>query len=61
VPVLFVLADGGLQQRIRKQGEGAPDKEIVVIPKARHFVMIDAPMRFFEAEDAFLETHPPKE
>lgn len=60
-PVLFVLADGGLQQRIRKQAEGVRDKDIVVIPRARHFVMIDDPRRFFEAIDAFLEAHPPAE
>jgi len=60
-PVLFVLADGGLQQRIRKQVEGVPDKEIVVVPRARHFVMIDDPKRFFEAIDTFLEAHPPKD
>ncbi|HWO25342.1 MAG TPA: alpha/beta hydrolase [Kofleriaceae bacterium] len=58
-PVLFVLADGGLQQRIRKQVEGVRDKEIVVIPKARHFVMLDDPKRFVEAIEAFFETHPP--
>ena len=59
-PVLFVLADGGLQQRIRKQVEGVRTKQIVVVPKARHFVMIDNPKRFLEAVDAFLEAHPPK-
>ncbi len=58
-PVLFVLADGGLQQRIRKQVEGVPDKEIVVIPKARHFVMIDEPKRFIAEIEAFLEANPP--
>jgi pimeloyl-ACP methyl ester carboxylesterase len=59
-PVLFVLADGGLQQRIRKQVESVRDKEIVVVPRARHFVMIDDPKRFIEEFDAFLEAHPPK-
>jgi pimeloyl-ACP methyl ester carboxylesterase len=59
MPVLFVLADGGLQQRIRKQVEDVPDKEIVVIPKARHFVMIDEPKRFLEALEAFLAAHSP--
>jgi N-formylmaleamate deformylase len=59
-PVLFVLADGAFQQRIRKQVEGVRTKEIVVVPKARHFVMIDDPRRFFDAIDAFLEAHPPK-
>jgi pimeloyl-ACP methyl ester carboxylesterase len=59
-PVLFVLADGIFQHRIRKQVEDVRDKEIVVVPRARHFVMIDAPKRFFEVIDAFLEAHPPK-
>jgi pimeloyl-ACP methyl ester carboxylesterase len=59
-PVLFVLADGSFQQRIRKQVEGVRNKEIVVVPKARHFVMIDDPKRFFEAVHTFLEAHPPK-
>lgn len=59
-PVLFVLADGIFQQRIRKQVEGVPDKEIVVVPKARHFVMIDDPKRFVEEVEAFLEAHPPR-
>jgi N-formylmaleamate deformylase len=58
-PALFVLADGGLQQRIRKQVEGVPDKKIVVVPKARHFVMIDDPKRFIAEIEAFLEAHPP--
>jgi N-formylmaleamate deformylase len=58
-PVLFVLADGGLQQRIRKQVEGVRDKKIVVIPKTRHFVMLDDPKRFVEEIEAFLEAHPP--
>ncbi len=58
-PVLFVLADGAFQHRIRKQVEAVRDKEIVVVPRARHFVMIDAPKRFFEEIDAFLEANPP--
>jgi pimeloyl-ACP methyl ester carboxylesterase len=58
-PVLFVLADGFFQTRIRKQVEGVKNKEIVVIPRARHFVMIDDPKRFIEEFDAFLEEHPP--
>ncbi len=58
-PVLFVLADGPFQRRIRKQVEGVRDKELVVVPRARHFVMIDAPDRFIEEIEAFLEAHPP--
>lgn len=60
-PVLFILADGIYQQRIRKQVEGIADKELVVVPRARHFVMIDDPPRFFAAVDAFLDAHPVRE
>jgi N-formylmaleamate deformylase len=59
-PVLVILADGGLQQRFRSQSENIPNKEIVVIPKTGHFVMIDDPEGFFGALDQFLEDHPPK-
>jgi len=59
-PVLFVLADGIFQHRIRKQVAGVRAKEIVVVPRARHFVMIDAPARFLDAVDAFLAAHPPE-
>jgi pimeloyl-ACP methyl ester carboxylesterase len=58
-PVLFVLADGIFQHRIRKQVDGVRDKQIVVVPRARHFVMIDDPPRFFAAIDTFLDAHPP--
>ena len=58
-PVLFLLADGPLQHRIRRQAAGVPDKAIVVVPRARHFVMIDAPDRFAEELEAFLDEHPP--
>jgi len=60
-PVLFVLADGIFQHRIRKQVAGVRDQQIVVVPRARHFVMIDDPPRFLAAVDAFLEAHPPGE
>lgn len=59
-PVLFVLADGVFQTRIKKQAEPIREKEIVVVPKARHFVMIDDPKAFFAAIDGFLEEHPAK-
>ena len=59
-PCLFVLADGMYQQRIKTQVEAISDKEIVIVPKARHFVMIDNPDAFFTAIDAFLAAHPPK-
>ncbi len=58
-PVLFLLADGPLQHRIRRQAAGVPDKAIIVVPRTRHFVMIDAPDRFVEELEAFLDEHPP--
>jgi N-formylmaleamate deformylase len=57
-PVLVVLADGGLQQRFRAQVEDIEDKEIVVIPKTGHFVMIDDPDGFYGALEQFFEDHP---
>lgn len=59
-PVLLVLADGGLQNRFRAQAEGIPDKEVVVVPKTGHFVMVDDPDGWFEVLAQFLEDHPPK-
>jgi pimeloyl-ACP methyl ester carboxylesterase len=59
-PALFVLADGPFQHRIRKQVEDVSDKEIIVVPRARHFVMNDAPKQFFEIVDAFLEANAPE-
>jgi pimeloyl-ACP methyl ester carboxylesterase len=56
-PVLVVLADGGLQQQIKAQVEPIPDHEVKVIPKARHFVMLDDPKAFFKVVDDFLEAH----
>jgi N-formylmaleamate deformylase len=41
VPILLVLADGGLQYRYRKQAALVDNIEIVVIPKTGHFVMFD--------------------
>ena len=58
VPVLVVLADGGLQQQIRSQVDVIPDHKVVVIPHTRHFVMFDDPDGFFRAVDAFLTAHP---
>jgi len=57
-PVLVVAADGIYQQRIRAQIETIPDHEMIVVPRAKHFVMLDAPDEFFRLVDKFLEEHP---
>jgi N-formylmaleamate deformylase len=56
-PLLLVLADGGLQQRYRAQAEPVADHEVVVIAKAKHFVMLDEPDAFASAVANFLATH----
>lgn len=53
-PVLLVLANGGLQYRYRKQAAAIDDVEVVVIPKARHFVMLDEPEAFTTLLSAFI-------
>lgn len=57
-PVLLVLADGYFQQRIRAQTTAIPDQQIIVLPKTRHFVMIDDPDGFHAAVSEFLAAHP---
>jgi len=57
-PVLVVLADGGLQDGMRTHADKVPDHRVVVIPGAKHFVMLDEPDRFYAAIDGFLEAHP---
>ena len=56
-PVLVVLADGGLQNQIKAQVAPIPDHEVVVVPGAHHFVMLDDPPRFYKVLDAFLAAH----
>jgi len=56
-PVLLVLADGGLQARYRKQAAGIDNLEVVVIPRAKHFVMLDDPDAFTKTLTAFLAKH----
>lgn len=56
-PVLLVLADGGLQARYRKQAAGIDNLEVVVIPRAKHFVMLDDPDAFAKTLTAFLAKH----
>jgi pimeloyl-ACP methyl ester carboxylesterase len=53
-PVLLVLADGGLQERYRKQAAGIDDLQVVVVPRAKHFVMLDDADRFAELLSAFI-------
>jgi len=57
-PVLVIAADGSYQQRIRAQIGAIPDHEMVVLPRTRHFVMIDDPDGFARTIDKFLAAHP---
>ncbi len=52
--VLVVLADGPYQDIIRDQVSGIRSREVVVLPRTRHFVMFDDPAGFFRVVDAFL-------
>jgi pimeloyl-ACP methyl ester carboxylesterase len=54
VPTLLVLADGSLQGSYRKMAAPIPDHKVVVVPKARHFVMLDAPEQFAKVVGAFI-------
>jgi pimeloyl-ACP methyl ester carboxylesterase len=56
-PVLLVLADGGLQDRYRRQAAGIEDLEIKVIPKTGHFVMFDDPDGFVRVLRDFIDEH----
>lgn len=58
-PVLVVLADGSLAATMRKQAEAVPLHEVVLVPNAKHFVMLDEPQAFESAIEAFLAAHPP--
>jgi pimeloyl-ACP methyl ester carboxylesterase len=59
VPLLLVLADGGLQQRYTELAAPIPDHQIVVLPRTRHFVFLDDPDRFVREVQRFLDDHPP--
>ena len=52
--VLLVLADGSLADGLRKQAESVPRHEVVQLPNAKHFVMLDDPEAFYRAIDGFL-------
>lgn len=57
VPSLIVLADGGLQNRYKKQVADIPDHELVVIPRTGHFVWFDDLDGFDRVLDSFLAKH----
>jgi len=59
VPLLLVLADGGLQNSYRKMASDIEDREVVVIPRTRHFVWLDDPERFAKVVGAFIARHAP--
>ena len=56
-PVLVVLADGGLQDRIKGQVAPIPHHEIIVLKNTHHFLMYDDPEGFYRAIDKFLAKH----
>lgn len=56
-PLLLVLADGGLQTLYKGMVKPIADKEIVVLPKTRHFVWLDDPDGFDAVLDAFIKAH----
>lgn len=58
-PVLLVLADGSRKDDFRRQADAIRDREVVVVPATRHFVMLDDPAGFFAAVDRFLAEHEP--
>ncbi len=57
VPSLIVLADGGLQNRYKKQVADIPGHAVVVIPRTGHFVWFDDLDGFDRVLDKFLATH----
>jgi N-formylmaleamate deformylase len=57
VPTLLVLADGGLQGAYRKMAAAIPEHKVVVVPRTRHFVMLDAPEQFAKVVATFINAH----
>jgi len=53
-PLLLLLADGGYGPMYKSQIEPVPHHQVVVVPKTRHFVMLDAPDAVAKAIDGFL-------
>ena len=56
-PLLLVLADGGYQNVYRAQIDPIPHHEVLVVPHAKHFVMLDAPDALATAIDHFVAKH----
>jgi pimeloyl-ACP methyl ester carboxylesterase len=56
-PLLLVLADGGYQQMYKTMAQPVHDKQIVVLPHTKHFVMLDDPAAFSAAIEKFLDAH----
>lgn len=54
-PLLLILADGSLQNRYKTMAEPVAKREVVVIPKAGHFVMLDNPEAFYDALATFFD------
>lgn len=54
-PLLLILADGGLQNRYKTMSDPVADREVVVIPRAGHFVMLDNPDAFYDALAKFFD------
>jgi N-formylmaleamate deformylase len=54
VPLLLVLADGKLQGNYKKMAADIPEHQVVVVPKAGHFVMFDEPDAFTRAVATFI-------
>ncbi len=56
-PLLLVLADGSLQTLYKQMVRPIPHKQIVVLPRTKHFVWLDDPDAFETQLDAFLKAH----
>jgi pimeloyl-ACP methyl ester carboxylesterase len=59
VPLLLVLADGGLQNGYKKQVSSIEQRQVVVLPRTRHFVWLDDPAGFAKVVGAFIAKHAP--
>jgi len=59
-PTLIVLADGSLQNGYKRMVADIPNKEVVVLPKTRHFVWFDDPDGFAKVVAKFVTAHAPE-
>jgi len=57
-PVMVVIGEGQLADGFRKQADPVPHHEVVVVPNAKHFVMLDEPEAFQRILAGFLATNP---